>query len=199
MYAWTSTTPVAEEAARPLEARSVNTFAVYDGVIAIRDGELTIAYVAETTLPSGKLLSETFLLGRRSAAAVMALAIAEKRQQLSRVDVELGRGLNGTKPKRVGRACQKPKLKAISPKREAAIAAGIMAYEVVTGREDRIESIQRLPDEFGVGGWRVCKRQRGRQVRRMFLDSAYGGAAPAYAQALIFKEGPGVLGPSVAP
>ncbi|WP_408951525.1 hypothetical protein [Lysobacter sp. Hz 25] len=167
--------------------------------MAIRDGELTIAYVAETTLPSGELLSETFLLGRRSAATVMALAIAEKRQQLSRAHVESGRRQNGAKPKRAGRVRPKPKLKVINPKREAAIAAGIMAYEVVTGREDRIESIQRLPEELGVGGWRVSKRQRGRKVRRMFLDTAYGGAAPAYAQALIFKEGPGAPRPSVAP
>ncbi|WP_152566240.1 hypothetical protein [Lysobacter antibioticus] len=129
----------------------------------------------------------------------MALTTAKKRQQLSRADVELGRGQNGAKPKRAGRARPKPKLKAIDPKREAAIAAGIMAYEVVTGREDRIESIQRLRDEFGVGGWRVCKLQRGCQVRRMFLDTAFGGAAPAYAQALIFNEGPGALGSSVSP
>lgn len=51
---------------------------ILDGVCAWRAGNRTVAYEALTTSPAGRLLTKTFVIGRRRPAAVVTDAIAER-------------------------------------------------------------------------------------------------------------------------
>ncbi|ALN93786.1 hypothetical protein LG3211_4852 [Lysobacter gummosus] len=61
---------------------------ILDGVCAWRVGNKTIAYEALTNCPAGRLLTKTFVIGRRRPAAVVVDAIAERHRQLTEAQIE---------------------------------------------------------------------------------------------------------------
>lgn len=56
---------------------------IYDGICSVRLNGRIVAYTAETRLPSGRVLSSIFPVGKGKHAEVLGEAAAEKRRQLA--------------------------------------------------------------------------------------------------------------------
>lgn len=149
------------------------------GVVKVIKRGQVVAYTAESRLPSGAVLSKTFLTARRGAAAARTLAVAERKSQLLQAAVEMLPVLVSAALPADSAAANDP----LDRKEQARLAAEIQLAKV-----DKAKGIHRLPDGSSAGGWRVLVRRKDCRISRFFLDRDFDGAAGAWARAVEFRE-----------